>query len=118
VTKECEFDLPTPNSLRSVQLGVDLCVCLAVVRAAVRLPGGKEAGREGIAGCNLVSLIMKIWPIALSCEFAKKGRKIKIELKGESLLEVLLGVLMNFVKGDIESKKALCGGERAERGGG
>jgi len=95
-------------------LGTDLMVGLLVVRSAVRLEGGKVAAREGIAGGNLVSFILKIWPIALSCEFDKREKgKPPLRLMNQSMLEILLGVIGNFCSGDLESKKSLCGSSGA-----
>jgi len=90
----------------------DLCAVLIVLRSAVALPGGKMTCMEDRVG--LVPLIQKIWPIAMDLEFVGGGRKV-VHTFGEGLLEVLLGVILNFVSGDPVCKQALDAGNRGGR---
>ena len=80
---------------------------LVVLRSAVRLRGGKEAVDE--ARVSLVALVGRLWPIAMGLE--GKGGLVE-ERFGESLLSLLLGVVLNFVSGNLAGKKMLDVGSR------
>jgi hypothetical protein len=58
-------------------------------------------------------LIHRIWPIAIINEFStatpNSGVGGAIVATGESILSLLVGIVMNFVAGNVEAKKSVCG---------
>ncbi|GMI19129.1 hypothetical protein TeGR_g9721 [Tetraparma gracilis] len=79
---------------------------MIVIRSAVALRGGKDAALEGRV--PLVSLLQRLWPIAATVDRKTSGG-------GASILDIVLGLVLNFVSGSVSTKKVL---DQGSRGGG
>ncbi|GMH97175.1 hypothetical protein TrST_g8881 [Triparma strigata] len=91
-------------------LAFDLSAILVVLRSALALDGGKEAALEN---AKFVPLLNKVWSIATDLEFGSDPSLATSKFFDTSLLQILLGVVLNFCVGSVRAKKAVDFGGRS-----